>query len=254
VSTVLSSPYSDDALLSIFPDGSYHLGQSSDTVLESGITLMGGYPLLTISESISQKQVAQVLYQMRGANIEACQISSTDMCDTLPKKPTIRLTLPKQTNASGSVRAGVMTLSNANNILLTVNTDGSISKDAGITLSPAESESRGLEMIISDGDTEIGRLSYMTDSRLSVARAGTDVRNTPTLVQSGFGVSTLPYGSLTSGVTGIQITRPVSHRTIDTISTGPNHTQSIGAIDSIPGVGWQGSNTMLLSYAAGDTV
>lgn len=40
----------------------------------------------------------------------------------------------------------------------------------------------------------------------------------------------------------------------DPIKNSPLSDDALGVLDAMPGIGWQGNNRLLLSYAAGDTV
>lgn len=78
----------------MFPSGSYQIGQSSDTAIQTSISLQDHLPLLTVSNLTTHKQIARVIYPMRGATLETCQKNQTGNCDTKPSKPLIRLVLP----------------------------------------------------------------------------------------------------------------------------------------------------------------
>lgn len=62
VSTSLDSPQREDILFSLFPGGSYRLGQSPDTAIQTSISLQDHLPLLTVSDLTTHKQIARVIY------------------------------------------------------------------------------------------------------------------------------------------------------------------------------------------------
>ena len=94
MSTSLESPHKQDILFSLLPGGAYQLGQSSDTAIQTSISLQDDLPLLTVSDLTTHKQIARVIYPMQGATLEACQQNQDSNCDTKPNKPLIRLVLP----------------------------------------------------------------------------------------------------------------------------------------------------------------
>jgi len=95
------------------------------------------------------------------------------------------------------------------------------------------------------------------DASQSVERATSltpDLSNTPVILQSGFSLLRFAPSSQSSSIYGYQVVRPISTHEIDESKNGPSDTDPIGLLEEVPGVGWADRNTMLLSYAGGDTV
>lgn len=61
-------------------------------------------------------------------------------------------------------------------------------------------------------------------------------------------------GSLGSDRRGITMRALSTDHQLDESKLGPSTMESLGILSQSPGVGWHGQNTMLLSFAAGDTV
>lgn len=259
VSTVLDNPIKEDILLSILPGGSFHINWSSqDTVLQSDISLSEGYPLLTISDEITQKQVARVLYRMQGAKLETCQESELTTCYAPSNNPTIRLIIPNNSNLSLAANSNTMTLNDDLSNIITVNNNGTIWLSPSATLVPKENSTFGLEMSIIEYGQEVATLVYLMDRNQSVIRqdntANSSSINTPIILSSGFSIEEVHNDPIHTNIVGFKILRPVSTEEIDEIKSGPTHTDSIGSLSEIPWVGWSNNNTMLLAYAWGDTV
>ncbi len=47
---------------------------------------------------------------------------------------------------------------------------------------------------------------------------------------------------------------PSQNKQLDPQKLGPNDIDDIGSLSQTPNIGWQRNNTMMLSYAGGDTV
>jgi hypothetical protein len=137
--------------------------------------------------------------------------------------------------------------------LLSVARDGTLTIAAGVSLSVDDSSDNGLEMIVIEGGQEIATLSYMMDRSLSVNRSTqltqATPRNTPTLLSSGFALETIRPDPLATTSIGYQIVRATDSTELDEVKNGPSHTDSLGALSEVSGMGWAGNNTMLLAYA-----
>lgn len=57
VSTLLDSPYRRESFFSIFPGGGYALGESSDAVLTSAISLERNTLILTVRDDVTHSQI-----------------------------------------------------------------------------------------------------------------------------------------------------------------------------------------------------
>ncbi len=92
VTTLLDSPYEKNSLFSILPSGGYSIGQKPDTVIENTVTLDHGYPVLTVSDSVSHSQIARVVYKVRKPKMDICSYSSSaDTCSENIVPNTLRL-------------------------------------------------------------------------------------------------------------------------------------------------------------------
>ncbi len=258
VSTVLDSPMKEDILLSILPGWAFHItGVAQDMALHSNISLSDGFPLLTVSDQVTQKQVARIVYRMQNAQLETCQESDTSACDIPKKNPTIRLIIPNKSSLNMANNGNTMVLNTERTNILTVNNNGSIGISPSISLEPKENTTFGLEMSVIENDQEIATLVYMMDSNQSVVKQDTVnsiAVNTPIILSSWFSIESLHSDPIHTNIIWYKILRPVSSDEIDETKNGPIHTDSIGASSEIPGVGWSQNNTMLLAYAWGDTV
>lgn len=59
---------------------------------------------------------------------------------------------------------------------------------------------------------------------------------------------------LADDITGYRFVRQDATPIIDEAKQGPEAIESIGLARETPGIGWKGTNRMMLSYAGGDTV
>lgn len=105
---------------------------------------------------------------------------------------------------------------------------------------------------------EIATLTIMTDSLLSVERSNTSSTqvptNTPVILSSGFSIEKI-YGKVfQSNEFGYKIFQSAKSDELDENKNGPDNIDGIGLLSEVEKVGWTGNNTMLLTYAGGDTV
>ena len=92
VTTLLDNPKKEDSIFSIYPGGAYSInGNIYDMSITTSISLVNNYPLLSVSDTVRKKQVAQVLYTMNNAALEACQLSVSEDCISSRSSPTIRI-------------------------------------------------------------------------------------------------------------------------------------------------------------------
>ena len=127
-----------------------------------------------------------------------------------------------------------------------------------ITLIPDDTSTLGLSMRVMQSGRYIATLIYMTDTHQAVERAPAitteTARNTPLILSSGFSLLPLSVSAYGANIYGYKVTRPTQTRELDETKNGPENTDPIGFLEEIPGVGWADRNTMILSYAGGDTV
>jgi FG-GAP-like repeat len=254
VTTELDSPYKKDVLFSLFPDGSYRLGQSSDTAIQTSISLSNNVPLLTVSDLTSHKHIARVLYPMKNALFDICQKTTIENCETNLTKPTIRILLPVDSPLKTDNTDSIITVKSDNSTVVSVDTNGSIYMGNDIQLIPDDMSAQWLSMRIVQSGRDIAILKYVTDTTQSIALKESQSPNIPILLNSAFSLTRVPAPSENSVVYGYQVIRESRGHDLDDSKNGPSHTDSLGSLSEVPWVGWSSNNTMLLSYAAGDTV
>ena len=142
--------------------------------------------------------------------------------------------------------------------ILSIKKDGSMSLASQAKLIPKDTSVNGLEMSLMLEDSEIARVIYFTDKNSSVARGeiSQNTKNTPTLIGSNFSIHQFASDSLRPSQLGYKITQSttLTDDTIDETKNGPMNIDSLGVLSDISSVGWKGNNTMMLAYAAGDSV
>ncbi|MBC7503535.1 VCBS repeat-containing protein [Candidatus Gracilibacteria bacterium] len=258
VSTILDSPYRYDTFLSIFPGGTYTIGNTPDIAIQTSISLDNNIPLLTVSDITTHKQIARILYPMKSARLETCRQTLTNVCSQPSTSPTIRLSIPTGSPLNTKSNTDSIILQSNSLDILSIYTSGSIYMNPDITLIPRDNSNIGLEMAVMQGGKEVATITYMMDKTLSVVTTSeinpTTPNNTPIILNSGYSISIIHNSSLSSNILGYKIWRPNNTLEIDENKNGPNHTNSLGILSELPGVGWGNNNTMLLAYAGGDTV
>ncbi len=85
-----------------------------------------GYPLLSLSDDITHRSVAQVSYQMQAATLDICQQSATTLCQTRPTVPTIRLDLPIGSDLTPTKTSDILSLAQGRITLMSVGRDGAL--------------------------------------------------------------------------------------------------------------------------------
>ncbi len=55
------------------------MGYLDDAVLEPSLTIERGYPVLTISDTVTARPIGRALYRMDNAEIQIC--GNTSLCD-----------------------------------------------------------------------------------------------------------------------------------------------------------------------------
>jgi hypothetical protein len=259
VSTILDNPYKEDILATMLPWGAYRINNEwYDTVLKSNISFLNRSPLLTISDVVTHKQVVRVLYRMENAAMETCQVSKATRCDTPRTQPTIRLIAPEGTDLTMSSAGWILTLNSSNENILSINKNGSITAISRVSFASKDTSTLGLEIGVMLDNREVAKLLYIMDPTLSVEKNSNidavSQKNTPIILSSWFSI-TKSYGNpLYPTAFGYKIFSLTNSQELDETKNGPDHSDSIGALSEIPGVGWQWNNTMLLAYAGWDTV
>lgn len=107
--------------------------------------------------------------------------------------------------------------------------------------------------------TKIGRLILSLDSKKSVhfsqdVTSSSDIQDLLLLPSPQYSHEEAYNDIFDKNIAGYSLYKQTPSPILDERIIGPNHIDSLGSISETPGVGWQGNNRMLLSYAAGDTV
>ena len=126
MSTSLDTPYEQDTLFTLSPGGSYRIASTNDISLSSSVSLPLGYPLLSISDDITHRSIAQVSYQMQAAAFDICQQSASTPCQTRPTTPMIRLDLPTGSDLSPTKTNDTLSLTQGRITLMSVGRDGAL--------------------------------------------------------------------------------------------------------------------------------
>ncbi len=266
VSTLLDGIYSDSTLFSIIPWGWFSLGYGIDDIPEAQITLENGFPVLGVVNNKDHSRIARVVYRMNNARFDTCSyswslISTAQKCFTNRDNNSITLAINTDYPWYTAKESwGNLVLDSNGTPILSLWKDGFIVAASWLRFSPHEQESwSSLVMDIEVGDSLIGKLIYTTNRGVSVAQSlnpfgpvtqstplidGTSMVTSEEFSHSVFGDDTIGYRFLGTS----------QNRQIDAEKNGPTTMDSLAFIPENPGIGWKWNNTMLLSYAAGDTV
>jgi hypothetical protein len=227
-------------------------------VIEPTFSLERGYPVLTISDTVTTRPLGRTLYRMDNARLEICQ--STTPCDRTTNRATIGVNL---SSASGDytweVSGNTLLLKQYGQSVLSIDASGNIEKTSSIDLSLNTTDTtKNFMLDIQVAGNVVGSIQYMMDSEQSVVQTddvfASSARNTPVLSVYGYQAEVYSSQAFSSSVSGYRVSRDGGAQAIDTTTTGPDDISSFGEIQDVAGVGWQDSNRTLLSYSAGDTV
>ncbi len=245
MTTLLDTPTSEDAILSIYPGCAYRVNASLyDMSINTSLSLSNNFPLLSVSDLVRKKQIAQVLYTMQNALLETCQVSATDDCMATRSGPTIRLISNSGSQFTLARNNEYIQLNSSLANILSIKKDGSIIASSQIKLVPKDNSTNGLEISVLINDIEVAHIMYFTDRTLSVAR-NSDItqatKNTPTLIGSNFSITSFVPDSLYPNRTGYKIiqTTSDSKERLDETKNGPMNIDSLGALSDISSVGWK---------------
>lgn len=136
MTTSLENPHKQDILFSLLPGGAYRIGQSTDTAIQTSISLQEHIPLLTVSDLTTHKQIARTLYPMQDAQLISCKGPGDIFCQQNTKKSTIQLIIPDLSTLTGVSTPGILTLKSDLSSILSVYTNGSIYMSPDTTLIP----------------------------------------------------------------------------------------------------------------------
>ena len=212
--------------------------------INTSLSLSNNFPLLSVSDLVRKKQIAQVLYTMQNALLETCQVSTTDDCMATRSGPTIRLISNSGSQFTLVRNNEYIQLNSSLANILSIKKDGSIIASSQIKLVPKDNSTNGLEISVLIDDIEVAHIMYFTDRTLSVAR-NSDItqatKNTPTLIGSNFSITSFVPDSLYPNRTGYKIiqTTSDSKERLDETKNGPMNIDSLGALSDISSVGWK---------------
>lgn len=118
---------------------------------------------------------------------------------------------------------------------------------------------QALVITLSTGREVIGRLYYKTDSAVSIVRMSdmdTFTIGNTVIIDNTTSTTLVPFSSsrLSDSVTGYRFIRRSAIPIVDEAKNGPESIEPLAMTSETPGIGWKGSNRMMLSYAGGDTV
>ncbi len=180
---------------------------------------------------------------MENAVFETCKKSANTSCDTPKNQPTIRLVTPDTSDLTMTTAGGLISLNSPIANILNIQSNGSIVASSRVSFEPKDSGTLGLEMSVMLDGEEVATLVYMMDSTLSVERvtqvSDASPKNTPVILSSGFSIQKTPGNPLNPATLGYKIFRLTGSTELDETKNGPGHTDSIGALSEVPGVGWQ---------------
>jgi hypothetical protein len=259
VSTLLTSPYEKETLFSLYPSWGYAVGSTLDTAIDVTLRNLWDTIILDAYDSAGQVRVARVAYPVRELDFSSCQLTEADIdaCWLLNPGWEIRLS----TFAWGSYVATetdeYISLTFEDTPKLTYHRDTGISLAPGVELIAHTALSKSsLVADIEEYGERIGRLSLHLPEGESVALGDTESSvSRLTLDADHTFARSVTYGEVFRGEdAGFDIIRRPSGDTLDSRLLWPSHTESLGALLDVPGVGWHGNNRLLLSFAAGDTV
>lgn len=267
VSTLLDSPYEQSTLFTIFPGWGFSLNQQSvDVALDTKIHIEQGFPVLTVTDTVSHSRVARVVYKMQNAGLDVCTYSGSSNEDiasclgSLGENARIRLILDNESWMKAWVYGNNLVLQQNSNSLATLWKDWRITSSSSISFAPDPTYSK--EYFVMDillSGQRIGKIVYHTDPRKSVEKSKdpfiASINNTPAIDDSS-SVSSEAFSrvSFGSNVAGYRFFGNETSKIIDSEKNGPNTIDSLAITPETPGVGWRGNNRIALSYAAGDTV
>ncbi len=237
VSTILTSPYEQSPIFSIFPGGGYSVSQNTDTSIESRVTLQNGNIILSAYDAVSQARIARVAYPVWYSDVWFTLLDSTEY--TL-----------KETNVSTSLSRNTTT-------------KVTYTKGQGITIAPwmklvpiPEKSSGYLTLSLEDNGNTIGEMTITTDPKTSVEVASSLINIRNLTLESTHPFTRIDAYSKTfdTHARGYSIVKDIKKDILEERMIWQNGIDSIGSLSEIPWVGWHDNNRSLLSYAAGDTV
>ena len=259
VSTLLSTPYFQDTLFSIFPGWWWAVWQPSDMAIETTLSARWAFLRLEIADSASHSNIAQVAYPLTGLPFSSCTESGaeTNICKLPTENGGITFALfPESEYRLESGGESVSIIENTTPLISYTKSTG-LFLAPGITLLARPDYSFGrLVADIQYSGESIGRLILGLAESDGVDIAPTNNPVTKLTLDSDHAYSrSNAYSSVFSPSTRwYSIYRDSDDIVLDERVIGPNHIGNFGALRESPGVWWQENNRTLLSFAAGDSV
>lgn len=257
-STLLASPYSDDNLFLIFPNGGYSAGFSNDSIIEAKLNIERWYPVLNILDSVRSLNIAKVLYKTNNAQFQICDYDN--VCKNNSNQTLISWKiLQNNSNFSFTNQNNSLFLTYNNRALLSIKNDGSIQKDSSISISTKEYDTTdSFVMEINYNWNVIAEVSYSYSGKNSVILSNNifeeNNANSPILYHASEQLEKISDKIFNWNIYWFRIFKTLPYKIFDDTKTSPNNIDDIGTLPENLGVGWMGDNRMLLSFAGGDTV
>lgn len=258
VTTLLDSPYDKNEVLSVAPGGKIQQANyQDDMLLESSVSILNGYPVINFYDSISMRNIARIFYPVSNPILKICP--GECMHDSPKNRARIEVS-PETSIGFEAVREndGIV-LKSAQTPFFRIESDGKISSLYAFELKYISDSGNGALFEIITGGTVIGYMRMISDQTQSIQREmyleNTTAINTPIIdTSSSISHQSFSEESLSASVVWYRFILPSKDRILSESMIGPSGIDSYGETYENPGIGWQGSNTSLLSYAWGDTV
>jgi hypothetical protein len=259
VSTLLSTPYSQDTIFSIFPGWWWTSSDPSDMAIETTLSARWAFLKLEISDSASASPIGQVGYPVLNLPLSTCTESgsSTNLCSLPGGDEGIVFTLFPESDYRTEKWGSSMSIVENTEAIMSYTQERWLALSPGISLIPRKEYSAWhLTADIEYLGEVIGRM--LVGTRES---GGVDV-----------GLTTSPVSKLTldswnaysrqdayssvfrEGSRGYSIYREASDITLEERILWPSHIENLWSLRESPWVGWQGNNKSLLSFAAWDSL
>jgi hypothetical protein len=138
VSTLLSTPYSEDILFSLFPGGWWTLWEPSDMSIETTISARWAFLTLDVSDTASQSAIARVAYPLLSFSFAPCteSWSESDICDLPGKDSGIVFALFPESEYRIESGGSSMSIIENTEALITYANDRWLSLAPGVSLVP----------------------------------------------------------------------------------------------------------------------
>ncbi len=254
VTTLLDSPFATQTLFNVLPWGGNVLGNSSDTALSSSIQIENWYPVLTVLDEVDNTVLAKVSYRLWNAQFFTdCQEVSHCSQETWDF---IAISKSDHDDIEMKPQWNTLVFAYRWKPVASIGSDGSFASNGVLSLNQVPySSANGLHVYLDYGWITLGEILYHADESKSIV-LGSGPQSWHIVLDAKKG-KTLPFSqqSFANGRNGYKIVEKQKNKyDIDSNKLGPDGITSIGELSESPNIGWKDDNTMMLSYAAWDTV